>query len=358
MTGLLLNIQNAGNQHENVTSDVLAEILNEIPACKEVFLNLFDPRIPKSVNRIEREIGVSLDDEKGRADFLYRGNDCVVVIENKPWEPESSVKGQLSSYGKVMQSWSEQYKYLCLLSVKANRERLLTEIATAENVSVPALEATFLKKNIIFRERTWEQVFDALKKVQPDNMALLLWLKTLEDRIIPQKITLALEDVEEKEKIISEDSWARIENILKGTYTLVKQIGAIYGFRMGDDRNRLVSAGSNHERWWWIYDTANNIWWAICAHLKDWEQLKKDHKRNCIFFMHVHRGKKGNPTVLDNNPEILESLHFHEPYGNGNYFYLPLVDPDDHSETTAEILSTKIVNVLNTVRDLIAFGVK
>ena len=143
--------------------------------------------------------------------------------------------------------------------------------------------------------------------------------------------------------------------MLKETHTLVKRIGAFYGYRMGNDRSKLEGQSNLYEKWWWVGDTVNNTWYTIGAHLGDWEQLRE--QKRGIFFMRAHVGKKENP-VFDSNPEILKSLGFLQPHAEG-YFYLPLSDSDDHTATAADSLAKKIIKVLHDVRDVIAaFGVK
>ena len=353
MTGLLFDIQNAGNQYENVTSDVLAEILNGIPACKGAFLNLFDQSIPKSTSRIEREIEVGSDEAKGRVDFGYWSNDCVVVIENKPWEPESSINGQLSFYAKVMQSWSEQRKYLCLLSTETNRERLLNEIAQAENVSVPTLAAAFLQKNIIFIERTWEQVFSTLKTVQPENEALRLWIKTLQD-YFPKEIVLTGADQQEYDSIT--DSWD--EKIVPIVQNLIRQMSdksKFYGYETG---SLSYPSGRYKGDFYGNYfaDPHTDMVYWIGAYKSIWKKYRPEKHR--LFIIQTNEYcfnlyKKRIPIALDE----LRKVQF-EPVEEHKSYVFPLVDLAAISTRQVEEMAEKAMKAMNAVRDAIAFGVK
>lgn len=355
MAGLLWNIQNAGNQHENVTSDVLAEILNGIPACKEAFLNLFDPNIPRSSAPIKREVDVRFDDEKGRvddekglADFCYRCNDCAVVIENKPWEPKSSINGQLSSYARVMQKWTEQRKYLCLLSVDANRKRLLNEIAEAENVSVSALEATFLKKNIIFRECTWEKVFVEFKRIQPDNKALGLWVQTLED-FFPKEIKLTEADQEEWGNIAN--SWdGKVVPIMQNLIRRIADKSEFFGYKKDGVGQSKGSYYGNY-----FYDRHTGMAYWIGAHKDTWRKCRPEQHR--LFIVQVSEYtfkklyKKPIPIVLDE----LRKVQFETINQNKEYVF-PLIGLVDISLPQVEEMAEKTIRAMNAVRDLIAFG--
>jgi len=362
MSELLLSIQYAGNQHENVTSNVLAEILNGIPACKEAFLDLFDPNIPKSSNPIEREVEVSSDDEKGRADFRYRSNDCVVVIENKPWEPESSVNGQLSSYAKAMRSrpeqWPEQRKYLCLLSVEANRDRLLNEIAKAEDVSVSALADAFRKNyNIVFEVRTWEQVFSTLESVQPENKALQLWIGVLRSRVIPMRRALTKEDITEKKRMETQEIWSEIRKCVEEIKNIFLTKCSIWGF---GKPIQLVPIKTPLSYGFYLYDERNsNIPYWIGANLQTWELFRPVHY---LFIIRAFTEEGKRKRIIDS--EILTNCGFRpdEAHWQKSTYVYPLIESSESDISPENIcpkeMAKKAIKTMNAVRDAIAFGVK
>ena len=353
MTGLLFNIQNAGNQYENVTSDVLAEILNGIPACKKAFLNLFEPSVPMSDNPIEREVE---DDQKGRVDFRYRSNDCVVLIENKPWEPESTVNGQLSEYAKAMRSLSEGRKYLCLLSVEANRERLLNEIAHVESVSVSALADTFREKyNVVFVERTWQQVFSALETVQPENEALTLWIKTLKD-YFPKEIKLTKADQETFDNIT--DNWdGKIVPIVQN---LIRQFSDKAKFDGYVKDGLSYATGQYKGEFYGNYfnDPQTNMVYWVGAHKSVWKKCRDKSEKHYLFVIAIgeYNFKLYNrpiPITLDE----LRKAGFETVEKNNSYAF-PLIDLVDVSHAQISEMTEKAIKAMNAVRDLIKLSVK
>ena len=360
MTGLLHKIQIAGIQHENITSDVLAEILNGIPACKKAFLGLFDENIPLS-SEIEREVWITSDDEKGKVDFVYRSDDCVIVIENKPWEPESHVYGQISSYAKAMKSWPER-KYLCLLSIKANKDRLLDEIAKAENVSVSALETAFRNNynNIIFKVLTWEYVFEEFEAIQPKDDALRLWIQTLKD-YFPTPPILTRED-QEKLDIITNTWEEKIEPIVRNLTDQISAKSKSYGYVKGGFSQATGQYKGSFCGNYFDDPHTGMVYW-IGAHRSIWAECReKCPEKHCLFVVQVsqYNFKLYNKTSPIQPLGTLSKLDDYDcvtVQENQNYVF-SLIDLVDVSNEQVDEMAERAIKVMNAVRDGITVGVK
>ena len=321
MTGLLLNIQNAGNQHENVTSNVLAEMLNRIPACKKAFLELL--KIPDiDSGEVGREI--SLSDEHGRVDFIASGNDWIAVIENKPWGCSSpTIDGQLTDYAKWLEKQTDkQSKFLFLLTTENQR------------VDSALLKEKFGKMCISFDVYTWKQVLDVFDKVEPKHDALDLWINTLKDYFPPEKAEY------------SPDNWESIKERIKQTVSFLTGIGiSVYGFKLDSQGG----ARDDSSYCWYLNDATNRIQYAIHA-----DNNQKDHQVHPFVIRTCSGWNKTSDRRLAVEPSILKNVGFME--SSKNTYDCSLVDSTN--EVTPEKLAKNVIRIMNAVRDAIAFSVK
>lgn len=116
MKNLFPRIRNANP--EDLTTEVLAYLLQEYEPCLHAFLPLLDESMDPKDCEVSTQFGVAA----GRPDLVIRekSGERVVFIENKPWENSSLTTiheegDQLKRYANALKSDKATSKTLCLL---------------------------------------------------------------------------------------------------------------------------------------------------------------------------------------------------------------------------------------------------
>ena len=335
-------------QPENATSDILAYLLNGIPAYKEAFLTGI-PQLTARSGTIIREQYIPGSDSC-RPDFTVDDKNGMLVIENKPWE-SSTLGSQLSDYAKAMKALDRKDKCLCLLATERNKTRLLRETADAETLGAiadPALEGAlkdhYDKQQLRFSVLTWENVLDKLKAVQPENEAAMLWFKALRDYIVAPQ--LSPEDIKTREDIIR--NWEAVKSAVAQIRAKCDGKLRIYGYD-GKGSNLVGSRNKDEPDFcgWSLRDTANGIVYWIGAHTRLWQHLQQsENPEHCLFFL----------ATWDKNVSLHSALQrcgFKNTGKNEHCF--PLTKAGAHYETiNPDEVARKITETLNHVRDALA----
>jgi len=346
MTNLLRNFNL--QQPENATSDILAYLLNGMPAYREAFLAGI-PQFTAGSGTIIREQYIPGSDSC-RPDFSVDDKNGMLVIENKPWE-SSVVGSQLSDYAKAMKALDRKDKYLCLLATEQNKTRLLRETADAETlgaVADPALEgalkAHYDKQQLRFSVLTWENVLDKLKAVQPENEAAMLWFKALRDYIVAPQ--LSPEDIKTRDDIIR--NWEAVKSAVAQIRAKCDSKQRIYGY---DSQGKPLREQQNKDKpefyGWGLDDPANKCGYWIGAHIRLWQHFQhSEHPEDCLFFL----------AIWDKNVSLYSALQRCGFKNTGkNEYCFPLTKAGiDYKTINPDEVARKIIETLNHVRDTIA----
>lgn len=332
MYNLLDSIASAArnNQGENISSDVLAYLLNGIPEFQAKFLELLHPAKPITPATFRRECVLG---DAGRVDFKFDNGTTVLYIENKPWF-YSTIGNQLSAYADAIKSEPAEQKILCLMATDENKAALLNEIAVDAKTTVSGLPDYFQPAQ--FTVLTWKTVLDCLGAVQPENTALKLWHQTLLD-FIGVPVPFTSDDV---------GIWQKNKDLLR----IVKSSSVVKLRAHGYNSFTPIRGDNSGENFygWYIMDTVNNIshWVGIDKNADQQE------RNNPVYITQTSMTWKGNCesncTALTEN--MLIRCGYKQHNADKKAFYKRLFEPNEKIQ--ADTLTTKIITVLDELRNV------
>ena len=259
--------------HEDTTTEVLAYLLKEFPACRSAFLSLVDP----SVNAAGYEIATQYVISEGRPDLVLcdKKDQGIILVENKPWDSSSLTGGnQLERYAEYLKTCKYQKKMLCLLATNSNKSRLLE---SAKNVS-----------GIKFAVITWEDVFRTLDSASAgtEHMVARFLLDDLRAWMFPPVVVIPPEVLQKEEQIL--EQWSEIKTIVRQARNIAAGDSSLSGYQFMPSPGQTPKPDEKSMNYfgYYIYDRKSGLCLFFGAIMNAMRFLKD----KSLFVLQVRKG--------------------------------------------------------------------
>lgn len=341
---------------EDLTTEVLAYLLQEYEPCLRAFLPLLDGSMDPNTCEVSTQFGIS----DGRPDLLVRekNGQRIVFIENKPWEGSSLTTiheegDQLKRYANALKSDKAVSKTLCLLAIDQNKSNLLQAAATAAGVSPDEITGHYANEGIEFIVVTWEQIFEKIEPVFPDDSVPCFLVHELRDYLFPPATRIPPEILQDEPRI--KENWDDVKTVVRQAKEILKRNDniSVLGHSTGPKGYHLCG--------YFLKDNISNVtfWFGAWLDLRRFFGTKNIRS---LFGVQIKfkneqrsfQNTRGGKTIIA--AELLEECSFiHDPpyrgHSNAWEYVFPLSDTSDEEAVSAEDVANAVTELLKKIND-------
>jgi hypothetical protein len=363
---------------EEPTSKTLAYLLEEFPACKAAFLSRLGCSANPKDTKIDQEYWIHKEEgTNSRVDLVFQNNsEYVIFVENKPKGGASFTSSkeqegdQLKRYANALNEDKKfkdfKKKILCLLATDDNKDNLLKNAAIVEGEGIGgdenSLKEHYARKGIDFIVISWEQVFEELATVEPENAVFGFLVKDLKQYVATGSTSLPLEALIKRDNISEKEIWMGITKLVTEAKGYAESSLEMFKF---DSLRGNPSKDDPNFYGCYITDRKHHVTYWFGFYKWAWEQFCAQGKNNFLFIVQV-QFRKGDTfnniidgkRVVDHQTLIDCEFEFDSRTGGLGYVY-PLVDSSELVDPSGKwVKSDKIadtlVKILSKVHDTLA----
>lgn len=341
---------------EDLTTEVLAYLLQEYEPCLHAFLSLLDSSIDPEACEVSTQFGIA----DGRPDLVLceKSGERIVFIENKPWEGSTFTTireegDQLKRYANALKTEKATTKTLCLLAIERNKDGLLQAAATAAGVSPDAIRSHYSDEGIEFIVITWEQIFERIEHAFSDDSVPRFLIRELHDYLFPPAMKISPEILKEEPRI--KENWEDIKTVVRQAKEILKRNDDISVLGHSTGPNGYYLCG------YFLKDNLSNVtfWFGAWLHMR---RIFGAYDVRSLFGMQIRFQKEqrsfhntiNRKTVID--PKVLENCGFINdlPQRGSNHgleYIFPLSGSSDEHAISAEEVADAVAELLKKIND-------